>query len=133
MAEPEILATTPRIEKIPAPIMAPTPMLRAADSPILGFFVESAIERHLLGRSGSGPCGERPAADRGVRVRLRSGRRNGVVAVCVIAWAQEFQSGIGVSQRPPDREDREAEPAQQQGDPDNDPKQRDLIGHVARV
>jgi hypothetical protein len=43
MAEPEMPATTPRIEKIPAPIMAPTPILRAATSPISDFFVESAV------------------------------------------------------------------------------------------
>jgi hypothetical protein len=39
IAGPEILATTPRMEKIPAPIMPPTPMLRAATSPIFDFFV----------------------------------------------------------------------------------------------
>ena len=32
-------ATTPRIEKIPAPIMPPIPMLRAATSPMLGLVV----------------------------------------------------------------------------------------------
>jgi hypothetical protein len=43
MAEPEMPATTPRIEKIPAPIMAPTPILRAATSPISDCFAESAL------------------------------------------------------------------------------------------
>jgi len=37
------LATTPRIEKIPAPIMPPTPILIAATSPISERFVESVI------------------------------------------------------------------------------------------
>jgi hypothetical protein len=36
-------ATTPRIEKIPAPIMPPTPILIAATSPISERFVESVI------------------------------------------------------------------------------------------
>ena len=48
MAEPAILATTPRIEKIPAPIMPPTPMLRAASSPMLALSVESVIGSPLL-------------------------------------------------------------------------------------
>jgi hypothetical protein len=48
IAEPAMLATTPRIEKIPAPIMPPTPMLTAASSPMLDVFVESVI--------GSLPC-----------------------------------------------------------------------------
>lgn len=34
MAAPATLATTPRMEKIPAPIIPPTPMLMAATSPI---------------------------------------------------------------------------------------------------
>ena len=43
IAGPEMLATTPRIEKIPAPIMPPIPMLRAATSPMSAFRVESGI------------------------------------------------------------------------------------------
>ena len=50
------------------------------------------------------------------------------------AWPPaERQGGLRIAERPADGEDPEPDPREEKGDPDHDPEQADLGGHVAHV
>lgn len=74
-AEPEILATTPRMEKIPAPTMPPIPILRAATTPIFALPCPQPPDRY--GASFA------PAAGHRLAVMMEGGCSVGVGAITV--------------------------------------------------
>ena len=77
------------------------------------------------GRFCSGPhC---PAVESGAYATGTAGDFWGSTAV------HEPKGGLRIAERPADREDREPEPGEEEGDPDHDPEQADLRSQLAHV